>query len=321
MCREERRYSTGSETSEVITSHPVIGQGDNLSNLSVGSSSRPPTSLAVNSDLADPNTIELDDCEPPYEEPMTMKRDMKLNLMQYIIPTSTQQSDAESCPDCEKGCSSDVQTNGRLSAFSAPRPNSACLDNSLQSTVSSTSRPQEGGELSSPLNHSTPNLQFEPGYPAPLPHACSSPVIDEPSDTDILAKRQSNQYETIPNHTSPHVPPTVHPPVNSHVLPAAYPSAKVLVEGHTPVNHYESLGYHNNVSHQVYQPSNYEQSNYEHLQSNQIVSQPVYPHPMTVNSSESSLRVEVPAGQHPHDGYYMETDSQFSPFRFSTPDC
>ncbi|XP_012941592.1 uncharacterized protein LOC101864474 isoform X2 [Aplysia californica] len=188
VSQERRRYSTGSEDSEMMSSQlpvPHVMDHDNLSNLSVASSTRKPASFAMTSDLGD--HADLDD--PNYEEPLP--GDGQLDLLQYIIPAKKRNGEEE-----DSGCDTTqdrrtrvcVGENRHLSpaAAAASEGKSSSLNKLTKPAGLSLSSIPETTDPSSPQHSSTPNLQFVPGYVAPLPHATSSPITNGPPDMSLF---------------------------------------------------------------------------------------------------------------------------------------
>uniref|UniRef100_A0A2C9JN20 Uncharacterized protein n=1 Tax=Biomphalaria glabrata TaxID=6526 RepID=A0A2C9JN20_BIOGL len=134
---EQKRYSTESEDSQIVpNSHNLKPlDNDNLSTLSMASSSRKPSSL-VSSLAGSEQKLVLNNF--PREGATS---DPKLNLNQYIIPTSKK-----------------VQTNN-LNANAAGEPRSASMNKLTKPAASLSSIPESEH---SPQHSSTPNIQFSP---------------------------------------------------------------------------------------------------------------------------------------------------------------
>ncbi|XP_055886303.1 adhesion G protein-coupled receptor L3-like isoform X5 [Biomphalaria glabrata] len=134
---EQKRYSTESEDSQIVpNSHNLKPlDNDNLSTLSMASSSRKPSSL-VSSLAGSEQKLVLNNF--PREGATS---DPKLNLNQYIIPTSKK-----------------VQTNN-LIVNAAGEPRSASMNKLTKPAASLSSIPESEH---SPQHSSTPNIQFSP---------------------------------------------------------------------------------------------------------------------------------------------------------------
>ena len=170
-----------------LTSQPYDNNTDDLSNLSVVSSSQGLHSQDFHSQAGGDST---------YEEPITAVNPAQLDLLRYMIPSKDDLDLGETCESCDQVRMSELTTQrkgrrGEIDAYnrqlSGGDAKSMSLDKLSKGTAAESSSccASIKSDLNSPHNQSTPNLQFEPGYPAPhLPHATSSPLVDNPTENN-----------------------------------------------------------------------------------------------------------------------------------------
>ncbi|KAH9515232.1 Adhesion G protein-coupled receptor L3 [Bulinus truncatus] len=170
---EEKRYSSGSEDSRgvsTLNSLKVL-ENDNLSTLSLASSSRIPSSVVSSSELLARSEHKMS--TKPLREVTT---DPKLNLNQYIIPSSRK-----------------IVNNNNLNAVKAhdnlqPQPSehrSASMNRLTKPAASLSSIPETEH---SPQHSSAPNIQFRLGY------------SDFQSDSASASSTVANSPDSLVNH-------------------------------------------------------------------------------------------------------------------------
>ncbi|XP_059142872.1 adhesion G protein-coupled receptor L3-like isoform X5 [Physella acuta] len=170
VCMEEKRYSTGSEDSKIVPAPIMIRENDNLSTLSLASSSRKPSSLVSSSECV---TSSLRD-GLDYKQAESLQKegggDPRLNLNQYIIPTSRKNNNNN------KVNVTNHQGGDSLKPR-VPDSRSFSLNKLAKPAASLSSIPETE---TSPQHSSTPNLQYKLGFNDPQSESGSSTTANTP---------------------------------------------------------------------------------------------------------------------------------------------